>query len=273
MLKLTPLRGGPAKPTNIAATAVDAGAAGARAAGGGAAGARAAGAGAAGAGAAAAAAPATATATAGPARHRRRSERGKARTSGRQQRRRTKVTRKCVTTRPPGESVAIRKSWGGRVQAERIMSCVRCSMKVLRERRQQRRRRRWEAGPPATARVEGQPAKAGKGPDPLERQLGRALLGVARRQRRVATLMSCVRCSMELLSERLFCVEKIVIINDLDERGVYAYDVESWANATLRADERCELFDGTVLARLEDEARQRRTFAEEEARQRRTVAK
>ena len=41
------------------------------------------------------------------------------------------------------------------------------------------------------------------------------------------------------------CVEEIVIINDL-ERGVYAYDVESWANATLRADERCELFDGTV---------------------------
>eukprot|EP00964_Phaeocystis_antarctica_P129876 scaffold93724_cov54-Phaeocystis_antarctica.AAC.3 len=35
------------------------------------------------------------------------------------------------------------------------------------------------------------------GPSPLERQLGRALLGEARRQRRVATPMSCVRCSMK----------------------------------------------------------------------------
>jgi len=79
-------------------------------------------------------------------------------------------------------------------------------------------------------------------------------------------------CTFDL-NGKTWCVEEIVIINDFGERGVYAYDVESWASATLRADERCELFDGTVLARLEDEARQRRTFAEEEARQRRTIAK
>ena len=60
---------------------------------------------------------------------------------------------------------------------------------------------------------------------------------------------------------KTWCVEEIVIINDSGERGVYAYDVESWASATLRADERCELFDEAVLTRLEDEARQRRANA------------
>ena len=60
---------------------------------------------------------------------------------------------------------------------------------------------------------------------------------------------------------RCWCVEEVVVAGAAGERGLYAYDTERWASATLRLDERCAFFGEAVLERLEGEARARRETA------------